>query len=278
MIRVSDFSSLMFRDYINEDFGEQIEYMQFFAPSDRICVQVYTSFDDIIARLTNLDTNFQEVIKQDLKFESDGIYTTTFTVTGRDTGNYKFEFIQQSSGYIYKASYFQILSGDCLKDSILLRYTNYKNELATFTMRGLQFVFDLRFKGRMLYKDIEFSSDDEMFRDQDYAGHITSSFPYYSMKLTMGDENGVPVWMGQKLLYAFSCSDVKINNKNFVKSPDSDIEKVEIKASNPLAIYKIGIEPSSFYNYDLEPDTLGLVTNLYNPINTNTDKTIILNN
>lgn len=244
MIRISNYSSLIFRNYRNSN-EESRYYQQVFQIDDLIVIQCQSD-NPVTGRLLNTDTNVSSVITPHT-FAIDGITVYDFELIPY-VGNYIF-ILTENNITEYHSIPFCLL--DEVEDSIKLTYSHRRNEFDTYFVNPdtLQTtLFDIRFKGQLQYRDYEMLVEDEQFRTQDYDPVLMSSSPYHNEILTIGDRDGVPVGMGIKVNLIFSLSHVLINQKPYVRVQGATPKIQSLADHNPLPIYTLAVTSGDYYD------------------------------
>lgn len=267
---ISKYSSLNFDNKPRNSFEYQGCYIQKFKVGDIIRFQMlidqrsntYPSFPDII--LTNFCTNTSIQVTNITTYNVEA-YTYQCDVLVMDDnirlekGIYelKIRYYQNSQEQIIAASYFGIYNEGApeLTDTIRIDYTHNINEFDTiFIGEQRKLYFTIRVEGGFLGLDEIFGNSSNYFRDQYYYLKQTSSIPYNSQTLTIGDRKGVPSWMGEKINLIFSLDEVHINSVRYVRSESSAPEVNEITELYPYYVYKIVVEQyDTRYLFDINP-------------------------
>lgn len=259
-LQISRYSSLLFNYDYKAYFEREVSFVQDFHTSDILRVQF--SVPDI-ANIPS-DYRFQVFItnkctknREQLTVNQLNDTTFYFEITDLSIGSYRctIEQVYMNKGKrILSFSDFNILPMIELKDTVLIKCTNWRNDFDVdfISSQGEKIYFEYRFKGGFISNEISFKCKNETFRDQTSCLSQLSQLPYYVETLTIGDSYGVNRWVGDKLNLIFSCSEVYINNKRYTRSESSTPEITTIGNYNPLMVFKIDVEPQEFYNHTLE--------------------------
>ncbi|NDV46263.1 hypothetical protein D0T49_04310 [Paludibacter sp. 221] len=256
---ISDYSSLLTREYQTPN-EEDVLYIQNFADTDLIRMQIKTDIS-ISLFVKDLSTNIDSEITP-VVFPLDQQYNINDYSFTKPIGCYELK-IANSGGVVLFSKWFNVVGDECLKNTVKIRYSHSRNEHDTVFINPQtkeNLYFDIRFKGGFLYRENEYKTEDESFRDQNYAAHLMSSFSYFSKTLTIGDSNGVPDWAGWKLASIFSRTDVRVDSVSVKKSEGAEIEKIDIGEYYPMRIFKIPIELDNLHEQAIEIPTITIYT------------------
>ena len=243
---ISDFSSLLFRPYVDIDESDTL-FIQNFAESDLIRVQA-KSKSEIRAVVRDLSTGgFTDLTSK--TYIADNycdFYDWSFR---KKIGKYQFIITlpNDANNIPLASALFDVCSKKCLENTIKIRYRNRRNQfdcifIGTNNYREEKY-FDIRFKGGFLNRENEYNTENENFRNQDYRAGLMSGFPYKVKTLTIGDSGGVPEWVGDKLARIFSLSDIEINGSKYTISEAGEIEKETAINNSPMRVFKVKVEP-----------------------------------
>lgn len=276
MIYISEFGSLIFRS-ASIPFEQEKEFLQQFSLTDKIVVR-YSADEEIVCSIKNTSTGSEPL----WSFSYDGGKYAIEIEQLDEYGEYEIT-LSNELGITYARTRFLVVDDKCLEDTVKISFTHRRNEFNALFIRPrskTNIVCDIRFKGGFIPKENTYEADDEYFRDQNYVGHLTSSFPYFKQKLTIGDGFGVPEWVGLKLNAIFSLSDVKINDAPYKRSDGAVPERVDLGDYYPFSVWKLDVEPDDFYGYgigDIEiPDT-ALYSNAGEILTDNTEQILEYN-
>ncbi len=251
-LRISEFSSLNFSEW-KHDFEIDECYVQPFSIYDNIRVQlsILDSYE-ITLRLVNIDNNATEIISLDTLGSEDDYTIYSFQYSGLSLGHYRVD-VLNSFDEIVSYSLFNIVPREELEGTLKIRYTHRENDYDVYFVNGDDYnYFDFRVEGGFLYNEIQFQSDVNFFRDQRYAGHILSAYPYETRKLTIGKRSGVPVWVARKLNLIFCLSYTLINGEYYTRSESSNPEIIKQGELYPLYVIKIDLDVVNFYSYNIK--------------------------
>jgi hypothetical protein len=104
-------------------------------------------------------------------------------------------------------------------DTVLYKYKNSENNFSVVFDTGIEMLF--RVEG--IVGEFEPKSDDVIYNDQLKNSRILNSVPWRSFQLYVGNEQGVPEWVADKVNRIMACDVVHIDSETF----DGYISKVE---------------------------------------------------
>lgn len=151
-----------------------------------------------------------------------------------------------------------ILIRDEHPNTLLIEYQNYRNDFG-IPFEELQ-GDRLGFRVEANLVEFEPASENEMYTDQVRDNIQLHSVPYRRWRLVIGGRSGVPDWVGEKVNRIFSCSDVWIDGKKFVRDGDAQMETQRVDNYNPFASYSLIITEAE--NTDSMKVGTGLTLNL----------------
>ena len=242
-IIVSDFSSLSFSQTWRQDFQQPECYVQPFAQSDIIRIQV-SSDSTLDYVLTDLQTNEKTYLTPTILDTTSS--TQDLVIPKLEIGLYQLEI--QTLGYTFSSAQFKIIDKAGLRNTVVFRYSNNINKFnAGFLSEETELYFDYRVEGGLINKDVKLGVDDNDFRDQEYSLHMLDAFPYSTYTLTIGESDGVPIWVGEKVNLIMSLSETLINGVEWTRSSGSAPEVEEVKDYYPLFVFKIDLEKENTF-------------------------------
>jgi hypothetical protein len=239
VIKNSKFSSLSFRDDWQAWFDAQACYIQKFAVGEEIRIQ-FTSADTGFEAKYIDDENESEIpvaITALITIGNITLFEAFFTIN--TPGIYRFELTAGLCDPL--TAYFCIKPIEELEGTVLLSYTHRKNDFDTI-FSGRKFNF--RIEGGIYPGNKTQAVENEIFRDQRFHPYQTSARSYEISTLTIGDTDGVPQWVGNKISHIFDLSDVEIDGVKSVRNESSTPELISTGVNNPLYVHKISIEQS----------------------------------
>lgn len=170
-----------------------------------------------------------------------GEYTLTIRRTDMRTGEKK----DISGNFLYCED-----GCDCLKDTMLLTYSNKRNIFDTIFRRVSaktsiysanswvykeysNIFYGFRFKGSIVERETEYAMESEIFEDQFSYSRLLSGFKKDKFSLTLGDNWGVSNGMGRLFRNALSCSETYLDGERISLS-DGEIEREDIGDTYPF--------------------------------------------
>jgi len=201
-------------------------YVQKFGLSDTIHVQLHFASDPT--------ANSVVLNAMDYQKESpvwDGVtalvYTATYTLLAN--GDYYGDYYipcNKLSGVVYFTitysgglmAYSLPIEIGATQDTIQLTAHHTRNEFNTFFGAfQLDHLFTIRVEGGFKPDDFELRSDEEYFTNQSQEDTLTYSSPYDVEYCTLGDANGLPRWMAQKINAYLACDTLLYDNMQRTK-------------------------------------------------------------
>jgi hypothetical protein len=256
-IKISKFSSIAFQAQQYSYFDEPACYIQKFSRWDSLRIQF--SFTDrtslpVIRQFVlvfKLNGEVKYSVQSEIAYQSDNEDVTSIisefklNLSRLDENLYDVEIQNEST--IIRQTKIQILLPRELADTVLIECTNYINDFDTiFTGRS----FSFRVEGGIYQGEIEQNIKNETFRDQRYKSYQLSAIPYQTKTLTIGTCDGVPQWVGNKINWIFSVSNVYVNSIATTRSEDSVPELNELGQYYPLYVFKLNVEQEDYDSVD----------------------------
>lgn len=252
--KISKYSSLNFEDW-KLDFEKDECYAQKFARGDDLIVQYEVISSRNISPILTDEYGNRTVIDPEFlsnrAVDGDIWLIYRFKLPLLDIGAYRLDF---SNGYaVAKTCFFSVLDDEDLEDTVLFTYTHRRNEFDVFfTEDYTDFLsFDFRCEGGFLPSEYLYGIENESFRDQRFVNTQLDARPYRKKVLTLGNETGVPAWVGEKVNLLFSTTKVLINGEEHVRSEASTPTITTMMYLYPLYIYKMEVEEKDHYHTDL---------------------------
>lgn len=212
---ISPFTPLFFIDRKAD--GIDSEYMQTFAPTDRILLEIFRDADN------RLDVS-AVIIDETAHVAIDTVHFNTWTMNSDIVLN--FATISLAPG-IYSVSIFGY--GKCepfrvtddpriLDGTTLIQYSNRNNRQrndVVFFIDGMQRFFDWRVPGGFKDANWGFNVESEQFVTP--SADIAQLFGVESTtkRFTLGNGSGVPVWYGEMLNRILTCSHVYFDGEKY---------------------------------------------------------------
>lgn len=236
-IVISQFSSLRFTKDKVLPFYDKAQYVQRFAIGEDMRIQFTADSDDpFTAKYTNqagIDTNVPvKNIYQDGELK---ILEVFFNIP--QSGIYTFSIL---NGYITVVSAPVCIQAiEDLEDTFLLEYTHRKNDYNTIFEDK---TFRVRFEGGIRPEDISQALDNNMFRDQRGNPLQTAAIGHQVKILTIGNTNGLPQWVADKVNNIFNCSNVTLDGISIVRNESSVPELVKLNDYYPMFVHRLNVE------------------------------------
>lgn len=242
-IQISKFSSVQFINKQYSFYDEEVCYMQKFGLNDTIRIQFTAEYQPEYYYLKVSDVygkTISQVQFEDIYYFSHiSIYECVYPLSSLIEGNiFRLSIVNENEEITH--THICILPKEELHKTILIECTNYANDYDAIFLPEKKFQF--RVEGGIYQANAKQNVDNETFRDQLSSLHQLSAFPYEVNVLTIGNSNGVPQWVGNKINYIFSLSSVYVNNKETVRSEGSIPELVQLQPYYPLYVFNMDIE------------------------------------
>ena len=276
-MRISEFSSLVFNDE-SYKFDQNYGIMQVFGQDDpvKVCVAIDPlagdKWDDdvqVMFIVKNLATDsYSEYVYGDIgtiTFPNAPSYCVVdvmamlkdnwLDVDKLAPGKYSLTIRRKVSGeeeYKELSAEFMVCDeeSECLKDTLLLTYSNKRNVFDTIFRKATgkttdfggnswiykdyeNIYYGFRFKGSIVHRDTEFGLDSEIFEDQFSYSRLLSGFKKDKFSLVAGDNWGVTNGMGRLFRNALSCSETFLDGER-ISLADGEIEREEIGDTYPM--------------------------------------------
>lgn len=259
LYQFSLFSSLNVDPAYRHDFEDPVDYCQKFSTEDIITLQALatsTNSDVIpkfyISEVTEEEVQEDEITPTVYPVDKEG-YSILYVIVSSSIsgpGYYKLSVYDSQNELDIQNFYFRVFSEDDdeIKNTVRIRYSHDLNEFdARFVNDDETLLYsDIRFEGAFRRNLEQQNSQTSSFRDQDYYYQQLSSNAYTSRTLSLGDNQGLAGWVGEKLNYIFSLNDITITtnweNRSYVRFEDSPVTVEEIGGYYPKYIYTIQVE------------------------------------
>lgn len=227
MYRISPFTPLFFN--VNSDRSSySSRYVQIFAPSDQIMVQVITQYESrtITGKIINAITGDETEINWNVWSlnSHDSLYY--YVITSLPEGCYYVDI----NGI--ESDVFRITSDEYeLSNTTLIQYSmkdNKNRQDGVFWISENQFFFDWRAPGGFMDDDWSFGVNNEQFTDSDYNVSEIYSREVTYKSFTLGNSVGCPIWYADLLNRIMSCTYVYFNGVRYIRMESSvpEVNKV----------------------------------------------------
>ena len=240
MIKISPFTPLFFNPS-SDKFGVESRYIQLFAPTDNIFIEVITTTE---YKMNGLLKNHVDGTSREIEFQSfslkDGSTVFHATITGLASGYYSISVGDQ------ECNVFKVTDDEHeLDKTTLIRYSMRNNKQRNdciFWNGEEQFYFEFRAPGGFKDDDWTFAVNNEQFEISN--GNIVELFAVESTqkKFTLGNAEGCPVWFAEHLNRILCCSNVYFNGVRFVRKGNSVPEMTQEIVSLKSYIFKVSLQ------------------------------------
>lgn len=226
-MKISPFTPLNFGDAGQSD-GLQSRYIQVFAPTDQIMVQVVASTEESAPEATINDAHTGTVIDtiewQEWEMNEDKVIYFT-VISGLSLGHYTI-----TVGDITCEEFRVTDDTVALAKTTLIQYRFKDNKQRDDVVSVIDYVpyfFDFRVPGGFKDSGWQFGVSNEQFTTQ--HEDLVELFAHdYTMKtFTMGGSIGVPVWFGEMLNRLLTCSYVYFDAVRYARS-ESETPQAQI--------------------------------------------------
>ena len=265
---ISPVSSLNFDHGWKLGIQREADYIQKFLRTDQIRVQVCAYYPfDVAAVLRNLTDGTASAVTAHMRSAVGMMRYHEVEMTGLAANKtYALEFILTGGSVTLETTSEPFAVFEELKDTVLLTYTNRRDEADTVFSPGR--LWEFRVEGVLLPGEAQFLADTEDFRDQRYTQRQLSADTYRKDVLSVGatravscGDTGVPNWVGEKLNNIFALSSVLIDGRKYVRSEGSAPAITEILPAYPLFVYKMEVEKDKYHGQGMlviKPDEIAL--------------------
>lgn len=226
--------------------------LQFQTDSDPVSIEIKNENGDVVYS-NSLNYLLRNKYNSNLFIFETSISLNTFAV-----GCYK-AYIT-CDNVVLESENFEVIAN--IDNTVLIEYWNSKFYGNVLFETGIK--FGIRVEG--LIGVMNPKSKDAMYEDQVLNQTMITSRPYRLFKLSIGGTFGVPLWIIDKLNWAFGCNNVTIDGKFFTKNEGANFEQKE-EESYPLRGYNLDVRET------LRRDSL-VVSTTSNPNN----KIVIIGN
>lgn len=240
MLKISPFTPLFFSPS-SDKFGAESRYIQLFAPTDNIFIEVITTTE---YKMNGLLKNHVDDTSREIEFQSfslkDGSTVFHSTITGLASGYYSISVGDQ------ECNVFKVTDDEHeLDKTTLIRYSMRSNKQRNdciFWNGEEQFYFEFRAPGGFKDDDWTFAVNNEQFEISN--GNIVELFAVESTqkKFTLGNAEGCPVWFAEHLNRILCCSNVYFNGVRFVRKGNSVPEMTQEIVSLKSYIFKVSLQ------------------------------------
>lgn len=225
-MKISPFTPLHFSEANRSD-GMPSRFIQLWAPTDQILVEVIASSGDTAPSASINDAHTGSVIGpvewNEWKMNADKVVFFS-VLTGLSVGNYKL-----TVGSLTSEEFRVTDDANLLSRTTLVQYRfkdNRQREDVVSVIDHMVYFFDFRVPGGFKDNGWQFGVSNEQFTTQ--REDIVELFAHdYTMKtFTMGNAIGVPVWYAEMLNRLLTCSYVYFNGDRYARS-DSEAPQIQ---------------------------------------------------
>lgn len=241
MYAVSPFTPIFFNP-TTDRFGARSKYMQIFAPTDQVLIEVIavSEYKVITGTLINLVNNKEQEITWDVWAMNATTKLYYYVITGLASGYYCFDI----NGMISEP--FKITNdSDELAGTTLIQYSMKDNKQRTdgvFWVGDKQFFFDFRAPGGFKDSDWTFGVNNEQFVTSDEDIVDLFSMETTQKAFTLGNAMGCPIWYADLLNRIMSCSYVYFDGERFSRKESSVPELTQEIEGLKSYIFKITLQ------------------------------------
>jgi hypothetical protein len=224
------------------EWSEQVDYIQPWEKTDKIRLQFQADFGPWNFVIKDLDGNVINTIAigslPNLNNPDLNLYQQEIDLSPYDDGGYRF-FLQGGVGtpLILQSNKQEICTQH--KHSILFDVKNYEYHEGVVFETGIRIQF--RVEGAIKFKSPAFK--DQSFEDQPLDQSLLNSIAYRIHELILGDAAGVPDYVPDIVNRLLSCTDVKIDGRQYAKNDGAKWESNELE-NYELRGWKIEMRPS----------------------------------
>lgn len=236
-MKISPFTPLFFNPSTSSC-GLGSRYMQTFAPTDKILIEVIGSVGDTapVATVNDLcsETVYDTITWQNWQMnDSDLLFFRV--LNGMADGMYSVTIGGVESEPFAISSDERDLAG-----TTLLQYSmrdNKQRNDAVFFINYVQYFFDFRIHGGFKDSGWGYGVDNEQFSTQ--GGYIVELYSHETLKkaLTVGNNVGSPIWFGEHLNRILTCNYVYLNGQRYVRDAQSVPEATAIGDLNNSFVF-----------------------------------------
>lgn len=233
-MKISPFTPLHFGD-ANQSDGLTSRYVQVFAPTDQIMIQLIGDNEDWLPEVTlrNAHTNEQigRISMQQWDINSSKrLYFAT--LQGLSIGHYKIKIHDYfRSSLIVTSDEFRITDDPTvLAKTTLIQYRfkdNKQREDVVSVIDLMPYFFDFRVPGGFKDSGWAFGVSNEQFTTQREDLIELFANDYITKTFTLGGALGVPVWYGEMLNRLLTCSYVYFNGDRYARN-DTEVPNINI--------------------------------------------------
>lgn len=241
MYAVSPFTPIFFNP-TTDRFGARSKYMQIFAPTDQVLIEVIavSEYKVITGTLINLENSTEHEITWDVWAMNATTKLYYYVITGLATGYYCFDINGMTS------ESFKITDeSNELAETTLIQYSMKDNKQRTdgvFWVGDKHLFFDFRAPGGFKDNDWTFGVNNEQFVTSDEDIVDLFSMETTQKPFTLGNAMGCPIWYADLLNRIMSCTYVYFNGERFSRKESSVPELTQEIEGLKSYIFKITLQ------------------------------------
>lgn len=260
MIMISPFTPLFFVNRKAD--GIECDYMQTFATSDRILLEIFGSrYATVVAQV--VDEISGEPLSQIHfnRWEMNSQTVLHFTTISLSPGIYSVNVMG-----IGKSEPFRVTEDSgILARTTLIQYSNKNNRQrndAVFFIDRMQYFFDWRVPGGFKDSNWAFNVENEQFVTP--SADIAQLFGMESTtkRFTLGDSIGVPVWYGEMLNRVLTCSHVYFDGEKYSRKESNVPEMMQPLAGVNSFVFNQTLQKSVNLDPAIEQGNLAVMRRL----------------
>lgn len=226
-MKISPFTPLHFSEANRSD-GMPSRFIQLWAPTDQILVEVIASAGDTAPSASLNDAHTDSVIGSiewnEWKMNAEKVVFFT-VLTGLSVGHYRL-----TVGSLTSEEFRVTDDANLLSRTTLVQYRfkdNRQREDVVSVIDFMPYFFDFRVPGGFKDSGWQFGVSNEQFTTQREDLVELFANDYTSKTFTMGNSIGVPVWYGEMLNRLLCCSYVYFNGDRYVRN-DTEVPNINV--------------------------------------------------
>lgn len=226
-MKISPFTPLHFSEANRSD-GMPSRFIQLWAPTDQILVEVIASAGDTAPSASLNDAHTDSVIGSiewnEWKMNAEKVVFFT-VLTGLSVGHYRL-----TVGSLTSEEFRVTDDANLLSRTTLVQYRfkdNRQREDVVSVIDFMPYFFDFRVPGGFKDSGWQFGVSNEQFTTQREDLVELFANDYTSKTFTMGNSIGVPVWYGEMLNRLLCCSYVYFNGDRYVRN-ETEVPNINV--------------------------------------------------
>lgn len=254
MFAVSPFTPLFLKPTADK-FGVESKYMQIFAPTDQLFVEVIavSEYRKIVGKVVDLTNNTETEVDWQVWSMNDTTVLHFCIITGLECGCYCFDLngMQSEPFRITDDSYE-------LAETTLIQYSTSDNKQrkdGIFWIAGKQYFFDFRAPGGFKDTDWTFGVANEQFVTLEEDIVDLFSIETTQKTFTLGNTLGCPVWYAEMLNRIMSCSYVYFEGERYARKDGSVPEMTQEIENLKSYVFKMTFQEVKYVD-KVESDNL----------------------